>query len=143
MTFLRWTLVTVLLVVLLAGCAGDGAAPAAATPQAGSSSGTPTSVLLGLPTTTPVAAGISPAAFWGVSPAAVSGECPQAGEWPLYYWRGPELQISLATAACPTADRYWARRNADWMAFATGVPEFAVDDFRVVTGEALFIRGKR
>jgi hypothetical protein len=53
------------------------------------------------------------------------------------------MPMAQASGACPTADRYWTRRNIEWLGYATGVPEFTVDDFRIVTGEAIFMRGRK
>lgn len=92
-----------------------------------------------LATTTP---GPRPSAgFFGLLPAARTGTCPEGRDWPLLYWRGNEIAIAQASGVCEKADRFWVRRGADWLGYAIGVPDFAVDDYRLSPGEAVFVRG--
>lgn len=79
--------------------------------------------------------------FFAGTPLGNTPLCPDPNQWLLLYWRGSEVKIADAAAACAGADRFWANVGGRWLGYGTTAPAGANDDFSVVTGQALFVHG--
>jgi hypothetical protein len=81
---------------------------------------------------------------WLSAPPAGAGareSCPEARQWLLLYWGGPNnTAIAAAAEACPNADNLWVSREGRWLGYSKAAPA-ASENWNVIAGEAHFIRG--
>lgn len=76
------------------------------------------------------------------SPLGTTLTCPSAGQWLLLYWRAPgPAPITVAAGLCPSADRFWVRRDGAWLGYSRDSPT-ASDPIVLLVNEAVFVHGR-